>query len=165
MYHRIKSLLPAFENRQFLCCSLLMHCFEIAVAVEMQTVIYLDFNYSFCDCSDVNLKEQLYNRGDLTAATKPLIYNMYHHDFCSRFLFECCTALCAAGVGSAASGAISIKRILIAGAAAVASLSCQIHPFCKVRGVQWLWWDRAAAPPCSVCPWQPAQEHEAVVLS
>lgn len=95
MYHRIKSLLPGFENRQFLCCSVLTHCFEIAVALEMQTVIYLAFNYSFCDCSDVNLKEQLYNRGNLTAATKPLIYNMYQHIFYSRFLWvKCCIVLC-----------------------------------------------------------------------
>lgn len=56
-----------------------------------------------------------------------------------------------AGVGSAAGGAISIKNILIAGAAAAASLSCQIHSCWKVRGVQWLWWDRFAVPLCSVC--------------
>lgn len=155
MYHRIKSLLPGFENRQFLCCSILIHCFEIAVALEMQTVIYLAFNYSFCDCSDVNLKERLYNRGNLTAATKPLfticITTFFTADFC---WWSAARLSAVAGVGSAAGGAISIKNILIAGAPAVASLSCQIHPFCKVRGLQWVWWDLFAAPLCPVCPSQ-----------
>lgn len=62
MYHRIKSLLHGFENSQFLSCSILIHCFKIAVTLGMETVIYMTFNYSFCDCGDVNLKKQLYNR-------------------------------------------------------------------------------------------------------
>lgn len=57
MYHRIKSLLHSFANSQVLCCSILTHCFKIAVTLEMETVIYMAFNYSFCDCSDVNVKE------------------------------------------------------------------------------------------------------------
>lgn len=47
MYHRIKSLLHSSENSQFLCCSILIHCFKIAITLEMETVIYMAFNYSF----------------------------------------------------------------------------------------------------------------------
>lgn len=62
MYHRIKSLLHSSENSQFLHCSILIHCFKIAITLEMETVIYMAFNYSFYDCSDVNLKYSVFTK-------------------------------------------------------------------------------------------------------
>lgn len=56
VYHGIKSLLCSFGNSQFVCNSILINCFKIAITLEMEAVIYMAFNYSFCDCSDVNLK-------------------------------------------------------------------------------------------------------------
>lgn len=98
MYHEIKSLLRSFGNSQFLCFSTLKNCCKIAITLEMEAVIYMAFNYSFCDQSDVNLKNSNFIKEVIWQLPLNLLFTICFSNtlvFCSSFFVLLqCVVLC-----------------------------------------------------------------------
>lgn len=97
-----------------------MHCFKIVIPLEMETVIYMAFNYSVLWLQGYKCKEQQLHAGSnlLAGANVPIYNGIAKRACCFVLLFSSC---CAAyfffrilEMGSAASLVTSIKNILIA---------------------------------------------------